>query len=273
MHASLKIPGHLALWPGLYVAAAALMLARLAGVSLPMFSIIILALASAAAFTLDRVKLTKAHHDPADAHAQPARYAFLRAWDTPVRLGALATIGLGIAASLVAGSPSVALAILTLTVLVVIYATPTGRRRRIKDVLLVKNASVGMGIAGAATLAAGTLSPAPVLALVAIATADAMLCDLDDIEADRAAGTATIPARLGPSAALAIASALHVAALVLLIVPIETLVLDRAVSLARAVSIAVVLIAPALACRALGAPVRDIVDARLLLAALLLPAA
>ena len=226
-----------------------------------------LAVASAAAFTLDRVKLTQAHHDPADVQAQPARYAFLRANDRPIRFAAMATI----LASVALAPAPIAMAILVLTVLVVAYAAPTPKRRRIKDVLLIKNLSVGIGIAATAAIAVGTLSLAPLAALLVIATADAILCDLDDIEADRAAGTATIPARFGRAQALTLASLLHIAAVALLIVPIEVLALDQALPVPRAASIGLALVAPALICHALRVSTRDVIDARLLLVALLLP--
>ena len=72
--------GHVGLFSGLYVAAAFVSLAQLAGVVIvpPPLALLSITLLSTAAYALDRVKLRDRWIDPSDPTSQPDRYAFLQ---------------------------------------------------------------------------------------------------------------------------------------------------------------------------------------------------
>jgi 4-hydroxybenzoate polyprenyltransferase len=234
----LSAAGHLAVWAGLYVAAAVVCFGQLiggpefGGGRLP-WGVIGLAWATATAvYLLDRVKLRDAWLDPADREAHPGRFAFLAGRARGVRLAAavLLIVSAAAASRLHPLGPLVALA----AVLgVLAYAgRPRRGRARIKDVLLLKNAFVAAGIAGFAGLmvigggvgGAGPGLPDRVVgfvrghwALLLLAAshvalrvfADAVLCDIDDEHSDRRYETATLPTLLGGERAWVIAAAIR----------------------------------------------------------------
>lgn len=216
--ALLAAAAHLALWSGLYVAAAVFAFADLAGLwaAIPArqrLQLIAFALCTAAAtYLLDRVKLRDRWLDPADESAHPARFRFLARRSRTVRLfilALLATAGLLGAAM----SPFAPLLVLASAIGVTAYAgRPRRARPRIKDVLLVKNLFVAAGITGFAALitflardagrpgelrAAAPAIVASAVHLLIRIWADAALCDLDDEAADRAHGTSTLATELG----------------------------------------------------------------------------
>lgn len=209
-----RVLSYLALWPGLYVAAGVVFILQIAGVRLAtpaaMLSVVFAASTGTGTYLLDRVKLRDVWLDPADALAHPARYALLARHSRAVRAGAFVLLGAAAAAGAASPSPWLAGLPLAAAAGVVLYAPrPRGAGPRVKDVLLVKNLYVSGGITGFALLVALAGTPPgwivqawPALALAAATlfvrvVADAVLCDLDDQESDRAHGTATLPTALG----------------------------------------------------------------------------
>ncbi len=238
---------HLALWAGMYVAAAVVFLAQVTGVDglvPPGVRIGAAAFAFCTAvgvYLVDRVKVRDRWLDPADAQAHPERFAFLAR--NSVRVRALAF------AMLVGGAvlgfrlhPLLALAPLCAGVGVMVYAgRPRRERPRPKDIVVVKNAYVAGGITGFAAIVVviGSHPRAPMdelvpavidhasvlvigcLLLAIRVFADAVVCDLDDEEADRAHGTATLPTHLGRARAWDIALGLRIAiAIALALTPV-----------------------------------------------------
>jgi 4-hydroxybenzoate polyprenyltransferase len=122
---------------------------------------------------------------------------------------------------------------------VVVYAglSRGGGRRRVKDILIVKNAVVSAGLVGLAIslvllaaprergLAAIVEAAREHWAALAVVTthllirvfADAVLCDLDDEESDRAHGTDTIPTRLRRPKAWWVAGTLRILSAMMLL--------------------------------------------------------
>lgn len=214
--------GHLALWLGLYFCAVYACAAALLGRTLSWLALAGCFFAGVGLYLLDRVKARDAWLDRADAQAQPERYAFLLARRRRVR--ALAWVSLAAGAAAVAAISPLNLLLAPVGILgVLVYGSVHRPGRRPKDVLLIKNLLPGGAIAGLGVFlawqspplasppalphAAGTL-----LALLLIVTADAMLCDLDDTEIDRAHRTQTVPARFGRRATWLGALAMHAAA-------------------------------------------------------------
>ncbi|HVZ94789.1 MAG TPA: hypothetical protein VG797_09790 [Phycisphaerales bacterium] len=220
---------HLALWAGLYVVGAAICLAQLAGLD-SLFTApaawraaLFTFCTAVAVYLLDRAKLTDSRFDPADARAHPARYAFVTRHAAPIRalIVALLCVAAYLGSLLInwGGVPFGAAIPLIAVLGVLLYAGgPRRARPRPKDLLLLKNTYVALGIAGfativsvsatterggsladfARTLAAHTLPLACSAAhLVIRVFADAALCDLDDEDADRHYGTDTLATHLG----------------------------------------------------------------------------
>ncbi|MCA9303354.1 MAG: UbiA family prenyltransferase [Phycisphaerales bacterium] len=181
-------------------------------------------------YLLDRVKASDNRLDPADALAQPARFSFLSKHATLLRL----LIVLGFMLNTAVGGwispwlipiPPLALGC------VFFYAgrPPLADRPRIKDLPAVKAiliAGAHTALATATTLATiGTLepirSPAVLIPLAIIGTlvfADAILCDLDDHDADRAYNTQSIPVLLGRSPAWRLSMLAHLIAICTLMI-------------------------------------------------------
>ncbi len=212
---------YLALWPGLYVAAAVVCISTLAGITATLHEQFLaggFSLCTAmAVYLLDRVKLKDAWLDPADAQAHPHRFHFLarraswvRGWIL-VLLAAACSLGLAIAWWAAVLPPAACLGVL-------LYAArPRAVRPRLKDVFLLKSLYVAAGITGFAActaLAAATPGESPPHILRAALVrgvplvlgsihlfirvfADAVLCDIDDEPADRHHGTRTLPVSLG----------------------------------------------------------------------------
>lgn len=212
----LERAGHLAVWVGLYVTAAVLCLAQVSGFTGHLLPALLCAQTTAMSVYLhDRLKIRDAWLDPADHAAHPRRYAFLTRHARTYRLlgCVLAMVGLIAAWKVHPAAP-------TLVVLshagVLLYAglpRHGKHRRRIKDLLLVKNIAVAASITAlAVVLCVLSVDQDPWSVIVrdgwrigigsafvfAIVLADAILCDLDDEQADRAFGTRTLPVVLGP---------------------------------------------------------------------------
>ena len=239
---------HLALFAAVYVAAAVVCAAQLTGTQGALTPVVLLYAWSTAllAYLLDRVKLRDAWLDPADRQAHPDRFAFLF---THRRAARLLMAGAGVV-SLVSGwmihptHPIAAAGTFATIAGVLLYAgrpRTAGGGARVKDRFVVKNLFVGAGIAGFAVLivciaaarrdGVGTggydaasisdvfsrLPRPPLLLALAFAYltlciyADAVLCDIDDEDSDRAHGTRTLPARFGGARAWDIAMWLRLA--------------------------------------------------------------
>ena len=219
------VPGHLALWTGLYSASALLCLVQTTGVPADVFSRRAVAgylcawATATSVYLLDRVKLSDRRLDPADAQAKPERYAFLHSRRCAIRAAAAVLALIGLVCGWLVHPLCVAL-VLGAFVGILIYAGHppghvSGRRRRLKDLFIIKNLSVAGSItafaAGIALLAAysdrrpnsagPSLNAAEFLGgallLLGRVAADAALCDIDDEAADRRYGTQTLPTRLG----------------------------------------------------------------------------
>jgi 1,4-dihydroxy-2-naphthoate octaprenyltransferase len=242
----LSIFSDAAVWAGFYVIGAVVCVAQVAGVD-PLIPPRIKMAAAAFAFCtatgvylLDRVKLRNAWLDPADAEAHPRRFAFIAGHATAVR-GAM--VLLLAAAALLATKVSIwgaCIPVLAATGVLIYAGKPRGQKPRPKDIVLLKNIYVSLGITGfAVTVALAAIRPGAGLAVVqrvavahalplAIAcaylalrvVADAALCDLDDEESDRHHGTHTLPIHLGRIRAWNMALGLRVgAALALMMIP------------------------------------------------------
>jgi hypothetical protein len=214
---------HAAIWAGMYVVGAMVCVAQVAGIDA-----IITPRARAAAalyafctatavYILDRVKLRNAWLDPADAEAHPRRFAFVAGHAAILRtaMAVLLAIAAALGGWLLAWGEF--LPFLSVAGVLLYAGRPRSKHPRVKDVVLLKNAYVALGITGfAALVAVAAIRPGSgvvglwTLAVahawpLAIASAhvavrvlaDAVLCDLDDEAADRRFGTATLPTELG----------------------------------------------------------------------------
>jgi 4-hydroxybenzoate polyprenyltransferase len=235
-----------AVWAGLYVMGAVVCLAQIAGVDAlvtPRVKIAAAAFAfctAAGVYLLDRVKLRNVWLDPADAAAHPRRFAFIAGHATIVRGVMLILL---IAAAWLGASVfewGAMIPVLAAAGVLIYAGRPRGQRARPKDIVLLKNLYVAAGITGfAAIVALAAVRPGAglaairhvalahgvplLLACVFLATrvlADAVLCDLDDVEADRRFGTETLPIHLGRNRAWNFAMGIRVcAAMSLVLIP------------------------------------------------------
>lgn len=228
--------GHFAVWTGLYVGAAVacfqegLLVGGVAGWR-GWLGVGVGVCAGTAAYLLDRVKLRDAWLDEADRQAHRARYEFLYPRRRAVR-SVIVLLALAGAAMAWVLHPLLSAAVAAAMAGVVVYAgvprrapLPPGARR-VKDVLVVKNAAVAASIAalgGAVALAvawgregvdgrevleAGRRWVWPAVFVFGHVLADSMLCDIDDAEADRRFGTQTLAWRVSERAVRVLAVAL-----------------------------------------------------------------
>lgn len=188
-------------------------------------------------YLLDRVKLSDVRLDPADAVAHPERAAFIARHSAAVRGLMMAMFAVGAACGAWVWWGLVVVEGMACAGVVVYAGKPRVVRARPKDVLVVKNACIGGAITGFAVVTmwvvgmgeergaaagwralwAGVMSGVP-LGAVAVGAgqlfvrvmADSIICDLEDEEADRAFGTATLATRFGRRAAWNVASGMRV---------------------------------------------------------------
>ncbi|RMH29854.1 MAG: hypothetical protein D6692_03070 [Planctomycetota bacterium] len=207
-----RIAGHLAVWPGLYAAAVLLLLTWLTNTTVGRSDLALglgfVFLCGQAAYLLDRVKLSGDRMDPSDRASQPDRHAFL--------IG-IARIARGLAAtelllaSLIGAAMSPWLAPVPLGVGIGVWlyagrpADPA--RPRPKDWPTAKALLVAAAHTALATAVIFALAPLArehvvnlaeacvILSLLVLA--DAVVCDLDDLEADRTFGTRSVPVEIG----------------------------------------------------------------------------
>ncbi len=222
----LAAAGHLAVWVGLYFAAAYASAAILLGKTIQTNALLAACCAGVGLYLLDRLKLHDGLLDPADLAADQQRHGFLRSRRRVLRVTAWCVLALG-TVLVVSIRPTDAVLPLVGILGVLSYSHAPKSRRRPKDVLLLKNLMPGIAIGGLGVILA---AQSPTLAahaagrdralvvvgvlvvLVLVVAADAMLCDLDDVAADRSARTATVPVRRGTAATWNIALAMHACA-------------------------------------------------------------
>ncbi len=210
----LAILNHVALFAGLYPAGALLSAAQISGAACSPVSLACAWATGSSVYLLDRVKLADRFFDRADLAASPERFEWLCAHARTVRAfgSVLALVALVLA---VLVHPAAAVLVALGHVAVIAYAhrsADPARRPRAKDILLLKNAAVGGGIASFVTAllvlqsgrASGGLSRSMAADLAAaftfmavLVTADAALSDLDDVATDLPFGTRTIAAAAG----------------------------------------------------------------------------
>lgn len=206
---ALAAMGSLAVWLGLYVAAAAAAIAQLSLFQpLSATALTTCFFAGVAIYLFDRLKLSDRHIDEADRQSQPGRFAFLQR--SPGALRILAAV-LAVAAATTGAiiHPSVAAGVLIGVAGVWVYSgRRIGNAARPKDILGLKNALAALWIGSFAALIVAadsgkldldtitTIAPAMAYLWV-IVFIDAMLCDLDDVETDLRFGTKTVPAQAG----------------------------------------------------------------------------
>lgn len=283
MRSALHASAHLAVWAGLYVAGAVVCLSQIAGLDAAVpFDRRVRAAAFAfctamAVYLLDRVKMFDSWLDPADAQAHPSRFAFLVSHSIGVRALILLLLMMAVWLGMDLLAWGAVVPVLAVAGVLVYAARPRGSRPRPKDVVLLKNAYVAAGITGFAAVVAtaavhsgaglGTLWEFAVahavplsLSCVHLAVrvfADAVLCDLDDEDADRRHGTGTLPTHVGRARAWNIALGVRLCIAF-------ALVLVAALPGPARLAWAAVTVASSVSLR-LAAPtrVRDWVDARL----------
>lgn len=283
---SIQSLSHLALWPGLYVAAAVTFVLQIAGAAIPaknLLHLLLLAfLTAVGVYLLDRVKLRDAWLDPADAAAHPDRYQFLAQRSGSVRVIAFASLAIAGVVGWLNRAPYhvlVAVPVIAAGGVLLYAARPRGTRPRPKDILIIKNAYIAGGITGFALLLALCVIDSSMLtqratgglilagaALLCRVFADAALCDLDDLHADRRFGTRTLATTMGRMAAWNIAMwARIISAAALVAIPVGSLAARLAWAGATLASSVLLRLASPLR-------VRDWVDARFALEAVVVGA-
>ncbi|MCC6428255.1 MAG: hypothetical protein IT435_15720 [Phycisphaerales bacterium] len=283
VQSALHVVAHLAVWAGLYVAGAVVCVSQVAGID----AIVPIGTRTRAAafafctamavYLLDRVKTFDSWLDPADAQAHPARFAFLAQHSTRVRVLILLLLTAAVCLGKGLSAWAAAVPVLAVAGVLVYAARPRTGRPRPKDIVLLKNAYVAAGITGfAVVVAIAAVHPGAGLRIVwevAVAHAvplsvscahlamrvfaDAVLCDLDDEDADRRHGTSTLPTHLGRTrawnTALAVRLCIALGLVLIPVLPAPARLAWAAVTVVSSVSLR------------LAAPVRvrDWVDARL----------
>jgi len=218
--------GHLAVWVGFYFAAAYASAAFLLGKAVQINALFAAFCAGVGLYLLDRLKLHDGLLDPADLAADKQRHGFLRSRSRALRVTAWCVLALG-TVLVVSIRPADAVLPLVGILGVLSYSHAPKSRRRPKDVLLLKNLMPGVAIGGLGVILAAQspalaahsagrdrslVALAVFVVLVLVVAADAMLCDLDDVAADRSARTATVPVQRGAAATWNIALAMHTCA-------------------------------------------------------------
>ena len=234
--------GYIALWAGLYVVGSLVFLAQISGLddhihAATKFAAVAFTFCTATGvYLLDRVKLRDAWLDPADAHAHPRRFNFVSSYAGILRIVMLLLLAIAAALGWLLMRWGALIPPLAAIGVFVYAGRPRDQRPRPKDVMLLKNLYVALGITGFALLIslAAVKPHAEIAALAAIARhhllilslasahlavrvfADAVLCDLDDEDADRRFGTETLPIHLGRTNAWNTALAIRLCAAVFL---------------------------------------------------------
>ncbi|MBG83289.1 MAG: hypothetical protein CMJ40_01950 [Phycisphaerae bacterium] len=217
IRSSFAVLGHLAIWVGFYVGGCVLLASLLLHGRIPWGSLAIAVPVSIGTYLVDRVRLRPEAIDPSDQMAHQARLDLLMKWGGSIRLLAFGLIGLAMAMA-ADRSPWVLIAVVGAPIGVILYSH-RGFSRRPKDQVLFKNACVSISIVALVMLlecrdaSAGSLIAVAGFLLLHVFS-DAMLCDVDDAEADRRYGTVTIPGLIGTGRTWLLAIALNAIALV-----------------------------------------------------------
>ncbi len=214
----LSAAGAMAVWVGLYIAGAVVLMGDLVSQSIPMRALVFSFGTGMGVYLLDRVKLTDAMADPSDALAHPKRHRLITRNARWVRVLMALVLVLAVMTGWSLGGWVLG-ALVCLAILgVLIYGGMPARKPpehawRIKDLFLLKN----FAVAGSITLFCGVVlvvlrQPEPDagaifaaflrlgsggLVIGLIVLGDAILCDIDDVRADAKFGTRTIPACFG----------------------------------------------------------------------------
>lgn len=216
----LAAPGHLALYPALYAIGAAILGSRILEIPHSSSTLSFVALCAHAGYLLDRVKARDRSMDPSDSMSQPARYRYLRLHARPVRFMMIVE---WLAALVLGVTIHPALGVFTLLGIAstLFYAGwKPGSVPRLKDLHLTKAPAIALSVVAlgvfpllvdrsikqeieALTMGRHWLA---LLGLVVIVIGDAIICDLDDIEADRAHRTRSVPSLTGSRPAKIIAA-------------------------------------------------------------------
>lgn len=217
--------GHLAFWPMLYsVGVLVLTLELLDADPIDWRAYLFVAICAHSCYLLDRIKVSDARLDPADTEAQPDRYRFLTTHAKALRRVVVFELFIATAIAAISSLPLIAVPLIG-AICVHLYAgrPAAPEHPRIKDLPAFKGiliAASHIALAGA-TLASfsGSIHPLvesdAVVSLLSVATivfADAILCDLDDLRADRAFATKSVPVIIGQRSAWILAFAAHLGA-------------------------------------------------------------
>jgi len=210
--------GYLAVWAGLYAVGCVLFVCGVLGVSVQWRPLAIAMLVTTGTYLLDRLGGWSARPDRADLASVPARVRFLRRRMPRPRTVAVGLLVLGLALASTEGWLVVVMVPAAVVGMMVYGHLPHGGR--LKDRLLLKNAAVAVSMTGmAVVLVLAAAAPIDPLAwfiagglLLLHVLAGAMLCDLDDRQADLRHGTRTLPNAVGPAATWWVADVLVIAA-------------------------------------------------------------
>jgi len=220
----LRVAGHLAVWPVMYAAGVGIILGEFLGRPIGELGLVYVTLCAHSGYMLDRVKFRDADFDPADLMADSERANFLRRIARRLRL-VMALEWVAAAAVGVVISPVLGVLVLGGILLGYLYSGwRPGRRARLKDVHglkagLVACAVVGLGLAavvgpeigwdaGALLKLVGELPWVVLGGVWLIVCGDAVVCDLDDHESDRAYSTRSLPVLMGARRAAVVAAGL-----------------------------------------------------------------
>jgi 4-hydroxybenzoate polyprenyltransferase len=210
--------GYLAVWAGFYAVGCVLFVCGVLGVPIHWRPLVIAMLITTGTYLLDRIGGWSSMPDRADLASVPRRVRFLRQRMPRPRSVAVGLLVLGLALAVAEGWV-VTLMVPGAVVGMMVYGHLPGGRR-LKDRLLLKNAAVAASLTGMAIVL--VMAGAPPLEPIAWSVAGgllllhvlagAMLCDLDDRQADARHGTRTLPNTLGPGWTWWVADVLVIAA-------------------------------------------------------------
>jgi len=209
-----RLLGYLAVWPSMYALGVYTLLVRVVGNAFPdTDSIVYILLIAHSCYLLDRVKISDARFDPADALALPDRAMLFSTYSKPIRILVCIEL-LGSTGSGWLIHPVLGVVPLLALIGVHLYAgrgaTPSAPR--LKDLPGLKAFFIASGhlALSIAVLWGNTpdlldrvdgITLAGILGVWLIVSGDAALCDVDDHETDRVYATKSIAVMFGKRAA------------------------------------------------------------------------
>ena len=209
-----RLGGYLALWPSLYALGVFALTSTLLDIDPPnLASIVYILLCAHSCYLLDRVKIADHRQDPADALALPERAMLFARFAKPIRALIICEL---IAASITGMIIQPVLGLIPLIALAVVHlyagrkATP--RSPRLKDLPALKAFFVASGhlaLSLAVTWAnthelfsnLGVFDSLAIIGVWLIVAGDAVLCDIDDHDADMMYSTKSLAVMLGSRSA------------------------------------------------------------------------